>query len=152
MWSCFILSYLDPPLDTGVMPSPTDINRIITWNGQFFPLADQGNDGLKMFQNNIPSCNGTSPQEVCSWYISLTQHASTCGFYVHPYFCFRPSIASLVVFTCGFDISPTAAVIGSPYVPATTAILAVAAAHGVAAVPTAPAIDAIASVPASAAT
>ena len=30
-----VLSYLDPPIGTGVMPSPTDSNRIITWNGQF---------------------------------------------------------------------------------------------------------------------
>ena len=55
-----VLSYLDPPLGAGVMPSPIDANRIITRNGQFFPLADQGNEGLKMFLNNIPSCNGTS--------------------------------------------------------------------------------------------
>lgn len=59
-----VLSYLDPPIGAVVMPSSTDSNCIITWNGQFFPLADQGNDGLKTCFNNIPPCHGTSPQAV----------------------------------------------------------------------------------------
>ena len=57
------------------MPSPIDSDPIIiTQNRQFIPLADQGNDGLKMFLNNIPSCHGTSPQAVGLWYICFTQH------------------------------------------------------------------------------
>ena len=61
-----VLSYLDLPIGTGQLTLPIDANLIITSNGQFFTLADQGNNGLKMFQNNIPSCNGTFPQEVRS--------------------------------------------------------------------------------------
>ena len=78
------LSYLDPPFGAGVMPSPSDSNRIITQNGQYLPLADQGNDGLKMFLNNIPPYHGTSPQAVRLWYHYFTVHASTYGCYVHP--------------------------------------------------------------------
>ena len=59
-----VLFYLDPPLGAGVIPTPTDSNRIITQNGQFSPLVDQGNDGLKKFLNNIPPCHGTSLQAV----------------------------------------------------------------------------------------
>ena len=59
-----VLSYLDPPLGAGVKPSPTNCNRIITQNGQLFPLADQGNDGLKNFQNNISFCHGVTPKDV----------------------------------------------------------------------------------------
>ena len=59
-----ILAYLDPPLGTGVQTTPVDLNRIITWNGQYFPLIDQGNEELKTFYNNIPPCHGISPQAV----------------------------------------------------------------------------------------
>ena len=34
-----VLAYLNPPLGAGVQRSPTDANRIITNNGQFFLLA-----------------------------------------------------------------------------------------------------------------
>ena len=118
----------------------------------FFPLADQGNDGLNIFLNNIPSCHGTSPQAVCSWCICFTQHASTCGFYVHPYFYFRLSATSLMGFTCGFDIPPTTAIVGSPYIPTTSGVAAVTADMGIAAVSAAPSIDAVDSIPASAST
>ena len=94
-------------------------NQIITSNGQFFPLADQGTDGLKNFQSHIPICHGITPQDVRLWYTSLTQHASSCGFYFHPYFCFRSSAPSLSGFTCGFDTPAITGVTGSPFVPAT---------------------------------
>ena len=61
-----VLAYLDPPLGAGVPRSPTDANRIITSNGQFFPLADQGVDGVKNFQNHVPICHGITPQDVRS--------------------------------------------------------------------------------------
>ena len=44
-----VLAYLDPPLGAGVPRSPTDANQIITSNGQFVPLADQGTNGVKNF-------------------------------------------------------------------------------------------------------
>ena len=137
------------------MPSPIDANRIITRNGQFFPLVDQCNDGLKMFLNNIPSYHGTSPQAVRSWYHCFTQHASTCGFYVHPYSCFRPSTVSLMGFTCEFDTPDIAAVVGSPYIPATIGVATVPAAMDIAPVAeilSTLAIDAVASIPASVST
>ena len=150
-----VLSYLDPPISAGQVPPPTDANRTITQNGQFFPLADQGNDGRKMFLNNIPSYHGTCPQAVRSCYYYFTQHASTCGFYVHPYFCFRHSAASLKGFTCGFDTPAVTAVVRSPYIPTTLGVVAVPTAMGIAPVaeilPTI-VIDAVTSVPVSAST
>ena len=41
-----ILSYLDPLIGASVQSTPTDSNWIITQNGQYFPLVDQGNEGL----------------------------------------------------------------------------------------------------------
>ena len=35
-----VLPYLDPPIGTGVMPTPTDSSYIITQNAQFPPLVD----------------------------------------------------------------------------------------------------------------
>ena len=140
-----VLSYLDPPLGAGVPRSPTDANRIITSNGQFFPLADQGTDGLKNFQNQVPICHRITPQNDRSWYTSLIQHASSCGFYVHPYFCFRSLAPSLSGFTCGYDTPAITGVAGSPLVPATLYKPAVQASHGVTA---APAVQATAEIPA----
>ena len=104
-----------------------------------------------MFQDNIPTCHGTSPHAVCSWYVSFTTHASTCGFYVHPYFCFCPSTPSLMGFTCGHDTPGTAAVVGSSFILAVPAVIAVPQAMGVAvvtAISTAPAIPVVPFVPA----
>ena len=42
---CPVLSYLDPPMDTGVTCQP-GLNQHIAWNGQFISLADQGNSDL----------------------------------------------------------------------------------------------------------
>ena len=66
------------------------------------------------------------------WYHCFILHASTCRFYAHPYFCFRPATPSLYGFTCGFNTLAIAAVIGSPYVPATASVAAVATTHGIA--------------------
>ena len=114
-----VLTYLNPPRGAGVPRKPTDANRIITSNGQFFTLADQGTDGLKNFQNYVPVCHGLTPEDIRSWYTSFTEHTSACGYYVHPYFCYRPSIPDLNGFTFGYDIP---AVVGVPYsalIPAT---------------------------------
>ena len=127
-----VLSYLDPPIGAGVQRLPTDANRIITRNGQFFPLADQGTDGLKNFANNISVCHGITPQHVRQWYHTFVQHSSGCGLYAHPYYCFRPSAPSLLGFTCGFDKPAVVGVTGSPLIAATTGSAAIQAAHGVA--------------------
>ena len=54
------LFYLDPP--------PGGSNRIIAINGQFFPLDSQGTDSLKALLGSVPTCHGTTPQDVCTWY------------------------------------------------------------------------------------
>ena len=53
---CPVLSYLYPPMGSGVTRQP-DSNQIFTLNSQFFSLADQGNSGLKVFLASVPSCN-----------------------------------------------------------------------------------------------
>ena len=69
-----------------------------------------------------------------SWYTinSLTQHAFSWGFYVHPYFCFRSLAPSLSDFTCGFDTPAVTAVTGSALVPATIGTSTIIAVMGVA--------------------
>ena len=104
-------------------------------NGQFFPLADQGADGLKNFQNHVPVCHGTSHQAIRSWYISFTKHASNCGLYVHPYFCYRPSVPDLNGFTCGYDAPAVTGVTYSPLVPATATVAEIPEVLAVTAVP-----------------
>ena len=84
---CPVLSYLDPPMGTGVVRQP-DFNRIIARNGQFFSLAGQDHAGLKVFLASVPSCNGTSAEAIHTWYMLFTKMAATTGFYLHPYFCF----------------------------------------------------------------
>ena len=69
--ACPSLSHLDPPMGTGVTRQP-DSNRVIARNGQFFPLADQGNSGLKVFFSSVPACVGTSSESVRTWYILFT--------------------------------------------------------------------------------
>ena len=65
---CPVMFYLDPPMGTGVTHQP-DSNRIITQNGQLFPLADQGNSGLKVFLASVPSYNCISTEAIRSWYM-----------------------------------------------------------------------------------
>ena len=60
---CPVLSYLGPPMGSGVTRQP-DSNRVITRNGQFFSLVDQGNSGLKVFLTSVSSCIGTSLKAV----------------------------------------------------------------------------------------
>ena len=79
-----VLSSLGPPLSAGVLSSPIDVNRNITGNGQFFPLADQGNDGLKIFLNNIPSCHGTFSQAcACGIIISHYMYLLVDSMFIH---------------------------------------------------------------------
>ena len=99
------MSYLDPPMGTGVTWQP-DSNQIITRNSQLFSLADQGNAGLKVFLASVPSCNGISPELVQIWYILFTKIVATTVLYLHPYFCFRKHANSDYGFTCGFDTAP----------------------------------------------
>ena len=98
------LSYLDPPLGAGAQPTATDSNHIITRNGQYFPLSDQGTDGLNSFYLNVPLCNSTPAHNTRLWYERFVQHASMCGLYIHPYFCVRTGANFLTGFTYGFDI------------------------------------------------
>ena len=127
------------------MPTPTDSNCIITRNGQYFSLVDQGNEDLKAFFNNIPPCHGDTdtPQTGCLWYHYFTIHASTCGFYLYPYFCFRPSANSLYVFACGYytPAGPTIATVA--VLPAVPAIVDVTGIYAVVTVVNAPAIIAV---------
>ena len=60
---CPVLSYLDPSMGTGVT-CQLDLNQLISQNGQFFPLANQGNSGLKVYLTSVPSCNGVSAEPV----------------------------------------------------------------------------------------
>ena len=65
---------------------------------------------------------------------------------------FCPSPTLLIGFTCGFDTPVIAAIVGSPYIPATASVAAVAADHciaPVAAIFHTTDIDAVASVSAS---
>ena len=50
---CELFSHLNPPMGTGVKQQP-NLNQIITHDGQFFSLADQGNTGLKVFFASLP--------------------------------------------------------------------------------------------------
>ena len=81
-----VFSYLDPLLDVGVQPTVGASNRIIVKNGQFFPLVDQGNDGLKSFYNNVPVYHSLLPQDVYLQYYFFTIHTSSCGMYVDLYY------------------------------------------------------------------
>ena len=89
---------------------------------------------------------------VCGILVLPNTH-QRCGFYVHPYFCFRSLAPSLSGFTCGFDTPVVTGVTGSVLVPATVGTATILAAHGVAAaaavVPTAE-IPAVLAVTASA--
>ena len=136
---CPTLAYLNPPMGTGVTQQP-DSNQIMTRDGQFLSLVDQGNSGLKVFLARVPSCIGTSPEAVQTWYMLFTKMAATTGFYLHPYFCFRKHTDSNYRFTCGFDVAPVATVtavaeiLHRPHVPEVVAVVGVAAdlANGVA--------------------
>ena len=127
---CPVLSYLNPPMGTSVSRQP-DSKRIITQNEQLFHLVHQGNSELKVFLPSVPSCNGTSPEVVKTWYILCTKMVATNRLYLHPYFCFRKHADSNNGFTCGFDIGPTAAikataeVLYQSHVPVVIAILGV---------------------------
>ena len=55
--------HLDPPMGTGVTRQP-DLTSVVTRDGQFFALADQGTPGLKQFFQSIPTCLGTSPEAI----------------------------------------------------------------------------------------
>ena len=55
--------HLDPPMGTGVTPQPDSIH-VVTRDGQFFALADQGTTGLKQFFQSIPTYLGTSPKAI----------------------------------------------------------------------------------------
>ena len=124
--------HLDPPMGTGVTPQP-DSTCVVTRDGQCFALADQGTTGLKQFFQSIPTCLGTSPESIRSWYNLLTKMAATTGFYIHPYFCFRKDADSDYGFTCGFDTGPItvvtycAEVLHRPYAPVVPAQLHVPA-------------------------
>ena len=98
-----VFSYLDPLISAGIQPAATDSNQIIALNEQYFPLIKQGTNGLKSFYSNVLVCNGTTSHDIHLWYKQFVQHASTCGIYVHPYFCFRAAAKSLIGCTCGFD-------------------------------------------------
>ena len=76
---CESFFHLDPPMGTGVTRQP-DLNRVIARDGQFISLADQGNTGLKVFFASVPTCVGTSPEAIRTWYILFTKMASTTGF------------------------------------------------------------------------
>ena len=114
--ACPSFSHLDPPMGTGVTRQPDSI-LIIARNGQFFPLADQGNSGLKVFFSSVPACIGTSSEAVRVWYLLFTQMASATGVYIHPCFCFRKDADSNYGFTCGFDTGAIAAVAAAPEIP-----------------------------------
>ena len=52
------------------------------------------------------------------WYHYFTIHTSTYGFFVHPYFCFRPSANSLYDgFTCGYITAAAPAIADVAAVP-----------------------------------
>ena len=51
---CPVLTYLDPPMGSGVTRQ-SDSKQLITWNGQLFSLADQRNSCLKVFLVSVPS-------------------------------------------------------------------------------------------------
>ena len=70
--ACSSFAYLDPPMDTGVVPTP-DFNRNIVRNRQFFSLANQVNADLKIFMNSVPSCTSTSAETAHSWYINFAR-------------------------------------------------------------------------------
>ena len=89
------LYYLDPPV-TG--------DRLITKDGTYFHLRDQGGAQEKLFIQNTPICSGKSPSEVRAWYMAFTVHAASKGYYIHPYFCFRrESMNSTYGFSAGID-------------------------------------------------
>ena len=72
---CPILSYLYPPLGAGDQPTATDSNHFITRNGQHFPLAGHGIDGLKSFYLNVLVCNGITSHNIHLWCGCFVQHA-----------------------------------------------------------------------------
>ena len=89
------LYYLDPPA-TG--------ERLITRDGSYFHLRDQGGAQEKLFIQNTPICTGNSPAEIRAWYMAFTVHAASKGYYIHPYFCFRTdSMNSNFGFSAGID-------------------------------------------------
>ena len=59
-----VLSHIDLPLDANVLISTAASNQIIAHNGQYFPLADQGTDGLKSFYSNFPVSNETTAHNI----------------------------------------------------------------------------------------
>ena len=86
---------------------------------------------MKVFLARFPSCNGTSPEAVRTWYMLFTKMADTTGFYLHSYSCFQKHANSNNGFTCGFDAGPTAAVtavvevLHQPHVPEFIAVVGV---------------------------
>ena len=105
--------------------------------------------GLKQFfTNSVPTtCNGTSPEAIRKWYILFTQMATTTGFYLHPYYCFRKNADSNYGFTCGFDTGPVTTVTAAPEVLHRPYLPAVVAVVGVAATGTTAAVTAVTGVP-----
>ena len=121
-------------MGTGVTCQP-DLNQLISRNGQFISLADQGNSGLLVFLASVPSCNGMSAESIRTWYMLFTKIAATTGFYLHPYFCFWKHSNSDYGFTSGFDTAPVAHIPDVPEIFRRTEVLAVIAIHQVAADP-----------------
>ena len=92
---CTQLYYLDPPV-TG--------DRLITRDGTYFHLRDQGGAQEKLFIQNTPTCHGPTPPDIRAWYAAFTVHAASKGYYIHPYFCFRKeSMNSTYGFSAGAD-------------------------------------------------
>jgi hypothetical protein len=100
--------HLDPP-GSG--------DRLITRGGTFFYLAEQDAAKDKQFLTNMPSCKGSSPEDIRAWYQHLIVHANSHGIYIHPYFCFRKEADSPMGFTHGDDDDYTTYDLPKKYAP-----------------------------------
>ena len=49
---CTVLSYLDPLMGHSETPTPVDSSQLIARNSQLVLLANQGNEGVKLFYTN----------------------------------------------------------------------------------------------------